>query len=141
MTWQAILGDVSDATGTWSYTLIFTDGVSQKLERTYTADNIDDATIEASARAEIARINTVAASVGKLSYTVGASVNLTPPAPKVAQPSAEDVARNQFLTDYRAFTALNRAVAARLVAPDDPRLVALQKTLQTEWQDSYLPFV
>ena len=74
--WTATLTDVSNGVVTWGYTILYTDGVSQKFQKTYTTDTLDDATVQATAVNEVTRLVAVEQSVGRLTLKVGSPIDL-----------------------------------------------------------------
>ena len=141
MAWTATLKDIQRGETSWALYIVYSNG-AQTIPKQYTAQTVSDASVEALARNEIAGFDQVAASLGKVSYKVGDSIDLAPPvAPPPASkpadpvPSAAEIAFIQFKTDYLAWQRATRGVAAGLVKQADAD--ALLATVQSEYLPEY----
>ena len=130
MTWQAYVTGLSDG----RVAIVYADG-TQKVERSYTSDRLDDDFIKQAARGEIARLEVAAAAAGKLTLEVGQEIDLTPPVPPVVVPPKPDPSA-AFFAAYRELQALNRG-AANGIAVDSARQAELLDTCKAMYLPEY----
>lgn len=134
MSWSATLVDVQQG-DRWYYRIVYTDGM-HKTDVTYPVDNISDATVQATARSEVARLSQVTGSVGKLSIQVGQQIDLTPPVEVVVPSDPAQLARQQYNVAVQTYRVLLDQTALGL--PVDPAATAAaQKSVQALWLDNY----
>lgn len=74
MTWTATVTDYYQGAGTYTITILYSDGVSQKFARTYPLPN-SDASIESLVQSEVANF-TALSDKSQITYKVGDSVKL-----------------------------------------------------------------
>jgi len=117
--------------GVWSYSIVFTDGVSVKYAKNYDARKLDDDTIRASAAAELNRLNDGVS--GKRTIQVGSAIDLV--APVVTKPDPAEVARQDFFDKLCRLRGFQNAAALGLIPADYPAIAETLKSMV--WDDSY----
>lgn len=136
MTWTATLLSYDIQPNGCTLSIVYSDGVSQKFRKDYSLPVLSDAIIQQTVANEIANMGNATASASAVSLAIGSQI--TQPAVVPVVPTPAQMAQTQFLSDWRALGELLRASSAGVISASDPRIAALQKTIQGEWLDSYL---
>lgn len=138
MAWTATFTDAVKRDGRWAFTIVYSDG-TRKVAREYVVERLDDATVKAQARAEVASLDRVEAGVGKLTIGSGQAIDLAPPSGPVQDPpTPAEIARGAFGQDLAIFGRLDRASRLGLIAVDDKRIGDTRSRLVAAWLDEYL---
>lgn len=134
MAWSAALIDIGPRDNRIALAIVFTDNIAQKLVKEYLVDRGDVASIRHLAIAEVARLAAADTEKGKLAPL--GPLDLTPDPPPTPDP--DDVARVAFLAKWRLQQGYDRAVAAGLVATDDPGRATLAAQVAKDFLPAYL---
>lgn len=134
----AILAEASEKpseTGLFSYAIVYTDGVSMKYVKRYTADALTDELIQQVATAELNRLNkTISAKrtiAPGVEITVLSATEITP----------EQQAERDFLSAVRNLRGLRSALELGCLAPDDKELSVAQELVKTLWRPEFLALI
>jgi hypothetical protein len=72
--WTAKLASVTEAKQFWTYVIVFSDG-TDAFKKSFNTTTLDNRTVQNAARNEIDKLESVALSVGKLSYREGDDID------------------------------------------------------------------
>ena len=120
----ATLNQIGKADESLFFSIVYTDGV-QKIVKSYKVQSLDDDVIKSTARNEIAGLERVAASTGKVTINLGQTIDTTPP---VVTAPEEDKAKTVFISAYRDLQRAQRGVSAGLI-PDASKELEIVRTL------------
>lgn len=134
----AILVEASEKpseTGIFSYSIVYTDGVSIKYEKRYNTDQLTDELLQQVASAEIARLDRVTA---KRVIQRGSEIPLLTAAPpdEAAELAAQRF--DQFVQARRLLAGLKIAAAEGFIAADDKRLATTDELVRSLWDEAWL---
>ncbi len=134
MAWTVFLDQSTVEDGIIVIPVVFTDGNTKIPDTLRFPGSSALLDIQNTIQARLDKLNNI--DVVKTKIPTGAFV-----APVPVPPTPEETARTQFLSDVQIFRQMNRAVTLGLKTVLDPDYIALQKTIQGEFLDAYLPFL
>ncbi len=117
------------ATG-WTLGVVLEDG----SERLTTTNDLTDAFVEAFARSEAAKLGAISPT-GKTHYNIGDAIPLDPPVPP--QPTVDEQVHQQFIADKHTVENLQAQADFRVIAQDDPALLAAYDALKISSKPEY----
>lgn len=118
-----------------NYVITYSNG-QKSFDKGGSLDKVDNAAIESIARAEIARLEAVAASTGKISYREGDAISIAP-VNTVVIPTPEQMARSQFNSARMNYLSIKQFADVGLIEYTDKRLVEAFNVMESLWLDSY----
>lgn len=140
MTWTATLVDAEDRETHWFVEIDFTDGVRTKRKGfPFTGALPKDLAAFVRQKAlEFERTDTAT----DFTTLIGQSIDVTPPVVvPPADPTAEDIAKAAWFTDYRQLQSLltvTEAVPALATTQSINLIASLRASLETDWLNAYL---
>lgn len=137
MAWQAILQNVVITKRSCDVSIVYMDGTDQ-FAKAYTLVNVDDEIITRLARDQVAVLQKMASSIGKVTIGIGQSIDLNPIPPTTIPPTQETLDQQQFVVEVRRLQQLRFAVDLGVMGLSDKRVIDQQALLASIWKDTYV---
>lgn len=134
MSWTAYLDNIETVEGRITLQVIYTDGVSKKLQQTYQLTTYPSSQwLQDTARTEIQRLEGL--DVAKAELQPGL-IDTSPIQPIVSDP--DQVAFQSALNHWRH---MERTLALNLIAADDKLVISAQTELQQTFKPEYIDLI
>jgi hypothetical protein len=139
MAWTVSIGKEKRDDGTLVVLLNYTDGSRSVTDYVDAQSGIDDNALAVKAKARISWLDAQDSAFDSIS-----TGTITPKDPDpviVPDPTPEDVARSQFLSDYRNLTQAQKAISLGLLDAQDKSYQDILNKVKSEFILDYLAFI
>lgn len=139
MAWTATVSKESLVDGSKIFVVTYTDGSRTVTDRFDVQGGLTDTELSYKVQARIDSLTQQDAAF--TAVTIGIVVPLPRPILSPPTPTPAEAAQVQFLSDYRQWLNIKKAIDVGILTGKEPRVVALLARVRSEFKQAYLPLL